>query len=160
MCTLFPQITDTDDFTRSAIQSMQFACEENFMKNMSYWKPNPENNGILEPPSDLRKELCPGLCSGNGVCVNSICKCNDPYTGDDCSINKRIPPKIDSVGFDGLCDIRNHSNCHIVKVKGSGFLENEDLACRTTKIKVLLPFSIVAGCFHLNLHPLSVLQVV
>ena len=119
------------------------------MKNMSYWKPNPENNGTIEPPLDLKKELCPGLCSGNGVCVNSICKCSDPYTGDDCSINKRIPPKIESVGFEGLCDIRNHSKCHLIKIRGSGFLENENLTCRTTKLKVVsvLLLSILCSFF-------------
>ena len=29
---------------------------------------------------------CPRNCSGNGVCVNSWCECNAPYTGNDCQI--------------------------------------------------------------------------
>ena len=106
------------------------------MKNMTYWKPNVENNGALEPPSDLKNEMCPGLCSGNGVCLNATCKCNDPYIGDDCSINKNIPPQIESVGMNGLCDVQNRSNCHIVKIRGSGFLDNEKLGCRITKLRV------------------------
>ena len=147
---VFQQVTDTDIFIRSAIQSMQFTCEETFMKNMSYWEPNPDNNGTLKPPSNLQKELCPGLCSDNGVCVNSTCKCNDPYIGDDCSINKRIPPKIDSVGFEGLCDIRNHSKCHLIKIRGSGFLENENLTCRTIKLKVICVYLQFFIAYFLN----------
>ena len=118
---------------------MQFACEEIFKKNMSYWKQNLNNNGTLQPPP-IFDERCPGLCSGNGVCVNSTCKCSDPYVGDDCSINKNIPPEIDSVGINGLCDVRKSSSCHIVKIRGRGFLENSKLACRTTKLKVCFLF--------------------
>ena len=115
---------------------MQFACEEIFLKNMTFWKPRPDKNGTSEPPTDLKKEMCPGLCSGNGACANSKCKCNDQYTSDDCSVRKKTPPKIDSVGADGLCDVRKRSDCHIVRIRGSGFFENDNLACRTTKLKV------------------------
>ena len=129
-------MTDTDFFTIAAIQSMQVACDEIFLKNMTYWRPNPEKNGAIEPPSDLQKEMCPGLCSGNGVCINSTCKCKEPFTGGDCSVNKKTPPTIESLGRNGLCDIQLSSDCHIIRIRGSGFLENENLACLATRIKV------------------------
>ena len=123
-------------FTISAIQSMQFACDEIFLKNITYWRPNPDNNGTIEPPSDHQKEMCSGLCSGNGVCINSTCKCNEPFTGGDCSVNTTLPPVIESLGRNGLCDIQKHSDCHLVWIRGRGFLENENLACHATKIEV------------------------
>ena len=122
---------------------MQSACDEIFLKNMSYWKANPNRNGSMEPPSDLQKEMCPGLCSGNGICINSACKCNEPFTGDDCSVSKKIPPTIESFGRNGLCDIQKHSDCHIVRIRGRGFLENENLACYTRKLKVCYFFSLM-----------------
>ena len=127
---------DSTEFTITAVQSMQAACEEIFLKNKTFWKPSQGKNGTIEPPTDLRMQMCPGLCSGNGVCTNSTCKCNEPFTADDCSVNKNIPPVIESVGIDGMCDIQKHSNCHIVKIEGRNFLENERLTCFTSKINV------------------------
>ena len=115
---------------------MQFACEEIFFKNMSYWKPNLNKNGTMEPPSDLQKEMCPGMCSGNGICINSTCKCNEQFTADDCSVTKKSPPRIQSVGRDGICDLQKRNDCHIVRIMGSGFFENDNLECITTKLKV------------------------
>ena len=140
-------MTDTEFFTMSAIHSMQLACEEIFLKNMTYWKPNQNKNGTLEPRLDLKREMCPGLCSGNGVCTNSICKCNEPFTGDDCSVNKKVPPTIESLGSNGLCDAKKHNDCHIVWIRGSDFLDSENLACRTTYITV---------CFQLNCKNVSI----
>ena len=111
------------------------------MKNTTFWKPNVENGSILEPPTDLQMQMCPGLCSGNGMCINATCKCNSQFIADDCSVDKKSPPIIDVVGSGGLCDIRKRSDCHIVKVAGKNFVENENLACSTSKLKVFYQFS-------------------
>ena len=115
---------------------MQFACEETVLKNMSYWKPNINKNGTLEAPKDLRKDMCPGMCSNNGMCINSTCICYEGFTGDDCSVNKTMPPNVESLASNGLCDVQKRNDCHIVRVRGNGFLANDKLACLTTKLKV------------------------
>ena len=122
---------------------MQSACEEIFLKNMTYWRLNSKRNGSMEPPSDLEREMCPGLCSGNGVCINSTCKCNEQFIGDDCSVNKKVPPTVQWLGRDGLCDIQEHSDCHIIRIRGRGFLESKNLACYTRKLKVCNFFSLM-----------------
>ncbi len=33
-------------------------------------------------------ELCPNDCSGNGVCENGTCKCNQNFDGSDCSFGE------------------------------------------------------------------------
>ena len=116
---------------------MLFACEETVLKNMSYWKPNKQRNGTLEAPKDLRKDMCPGMCSNKGICINSTCSCDEDFTGDDCSVNKTMPPNIESLASNGLCDVQKRNDCHIVRVRGSGYLANDKLACLTTKVKVV-----------------------
>ena len=114
---------------------MQDACEEIFLKN--YWTSNPTNNGTIGPPMDIANTLCPGLCSGNGKCVNATCICDANYTSADCSVDKSKGPTILSVASNGLCDVRMRNDCHIVRVTGYDFMDSYQLACRATKIKVI-----------------------
>eukprot|EP00795_Rhopilema_esculentum_P008757 gene8757-14783_t len=135
-CITDVQITDNYIFSMSAVRSMQYACEEIFLKNTSYWRLDSTKNSTLTPPMEIAKTLCPSLCSGHGSCVNAKCRCNESYTAADCSINKHNGPSVVSVSSRGLCDARKRNDCEIVRIRGYNFLESEKLSCRATRIKI------------------------
>lgn len=115
---------------------MQDACEEIFLKNMTFWKADQSKNGTIGPPVDIANTFCPGLCSGNGKCVNATCQCYGQWTSPDCSIDGTKGPTLLSVGGNGLCDVRTSINCNIIRITGYNFMETANLSCRATKIEV------------------------
>ncbi len=117
---------------------MQDACEEIFLKNVSYWQVDSAKNGSLGPPKAIAETLCPGLCSGNGQCVNATCICNSNYTSADCSIEKNKGPTVTSIPLNGLCDVRKRSDCEKIRVNGRDFLDSDKLSCRSQHLKVKL----------------------
>ena len=115
---------------------MQDACEEIFLKNTTYWKADPANNGTIGPPMEVARTLCPGLCSGHGICVNATCICERNYTSVDCSVDKRKGPSLLFIASGGLCDVRKSNDCEIVRMVGYDFMEASGLSCRATRIRV------------------------
>ena len=120
---------------------MQVRCEELLLKNLTHWRRKPKigegivaGNKTIYPPKETA--FCPGSCSGNGECIGFECKCKEGFTSDDCSMNENTRPKITAVGTDGLCDVRERRDCHLVKIRGANFMEGGQLVCRATKIKV------------------------
>ena len=106
------------------------------MKNVSYWEPDPAGNGTKRPPREMAQTMCPGQCSGHGTCINATCHCDANYTSSDCSLDKRIGPTVKSIASNGLCDVRQRKDCHLVTVTGRNFMNVKTLSCRSTKLLV------------------------
>ena len=115
---------------------MQDACGEVLIKNISYWEPDPSSNGTTRPPMKMANTMCPGLCRGNGQCINGTCQCNANYTAADCSIDKNKGPSVKKISSNGLCDVRKRKDCHLVKVTGRNFMNSRTLSCQATKLIV------------------------
>ena len=70
----------------SSVGVMKDACEEVTLRNITLWET--DDTGELQPPKAVAEVLCPNECSGNGVCVNATCVCNEGYLSSDCSIHE------------------------------------------------------------------------
>eukprot|EP00794_Sanderia_malayensis_P012364 gene12364-13634_t len=130
------QITDNYTFVGSAIRTMQDACEEVFLTNTSFWELDASKNNSLQPPVAIANTLCPNLCSGNGKCVNATCVCNVGFVSADCSIEKNKGPTVQTIAFDGICDVRKRSDCFKIRINGYDFLDSDQLKCRATQLKI------------------------
>ena len=109
---------------------MVSACKEILYTNVSYWEKSSSNNSTLQAPKQLEQISCPGLCSGNGRCINGSCLCNPGYQSEDCSVNVTKGPSLISIPNHGLCDHRKQKSCHTVRVFGSNFINSGSLVCR------------------------------
>ena len=114
---------------------MQDACEEILLKNTSYWEADPSKNGSMIPSMEMGNTLCPGMCSGHGRCVNATCVCDGNFTSADCSIDKNKGPEMTLVNDSRLCDARNRSDCHLIRISGKDFIDSEQLACLSVEVK-------------------------
>ena len=115
---------------------MQDACEEILLKNTSYWEADPSTNGSMVPSLEMGNTLCLGLCSGHGRCVNATCVCDGNFTSADCSIDKNKGPVVMSIPGNGLCDARNRSDCHLIRISGKDFIDSEQLTCLSIEVKI------------------------
>eukprot|EP00795_Rhopilema_esculentum_P008761 gene8761-14788_t len=126
------QISDNFTFVYSALEKMKNFCEEISLKDLTIWKKDPSKNGTLEPPTVIENVLCPNQCSGNGICVNATCKCNNGFVTADCSIRRGEEPVVLTnwpQRLDGLCDMRKR-DCTSTRVSGYNFIDSEGLKCR------------------------------
>ena len=117
---------------------MKNFCEEISLKDLTIWKKDPSRNGTLEPPSVIENVLCPNQCSGNGICVNATCKCNNDFVTADCSMRGGEEPVVITnwpQRLDGLCDMRKR-DCTSTRVSGYNFIDSEDLKCRVHHAEV------------------------
>eukprot|EP00795_Rhopilema_esculentum_P008755 gene8755-14781_t len=130
------KITDDNEFARAAVRAMQDACEEILLKNTLYWETDPSSNGSMVPSLEMGNTLCPGMCSGNGRCINATCVCDGNFTSADCSIDKNKGPVVTSIPGNGLCDARNRSDCHLIRISGKDFIDSEQLTCLSIKVEV------------------------
>ena len=85
---------------------------------------------------DFNGTFCPGLCHGNGICVNSTCICSENYTSIDCSIDKRRGPTLTSIRDGNTCDLQTASDCNVVGIIGGNFMKTAKSACRTKTFTV------------------------
>ena len=132
------QISDNDTFVMSSIEKMKNYCEEQALKDMTLWKPNPNKNGTLEPPIEVVNVLCPNECSGNGQCVNGTCQCSSGFETADCSMRVGEGPIVITKWppyFDGLCDMRKR-DCSRARVSGYNFIDTDNLKCRASHAEV------------------------
>lgn len=46
-------------------------------------------SGLIGLECAIKADVCPKMCSGNGICdeYNRVCKCDEGYFGDDCSLS-------------------------------------------------------------------------
>ncbi|KAK3593470.1 hypothetical protein CHS0354_036994 [Potamilus streckersoni] len=89
----------------------------------------------------LQDLLCPGDCSGDGICTNGTCMCKDSFIGDDCSLDSSKAPFVSTIVSGDQCDV-NKSPCEAVYVSGSNFHDGTSSSCH------LLELSFKNGSFE------------
>lgn len=57
----------------------------------------------------IRLNSCPSCnssleCSGNGICIEGVCACNESYTGEACD----IPTCPNNCSYNGICRKEEH----------------------------------------------------
>ena len=65
------QISGTTVWLSAAVDLMQSECLSELQANASHWIPvegSDPNNTAIRPPADIMDKICPGDCSGHGVC--------------------------------------------------------------------------------------------
>ena len=72
-----------------------------------------------------------GTCNNQGTCNNTICYCNNNYTGNDCSINKNIPPILNSINSEGnISNLACSTNCNNkILIDGNNFWLSDNISC-------------------------------
>ena len=63
------------------------------------------------------------------------CVCDSGYLAVDCSIKEGLPPVVNSLPLEGLCDMRQRP-CESTVVKGDNFLSSSNLTCKVEYWKV------------------------
>lgn len=87
LCFLWQVLDDYTLAIQSAIEAMASICKEITLREKDkYWKE--DSSGELAPPQEIGNSLCPNECSGNGVCSNGTCLCNQDFITADCSLKK------------------------------------------------------------------------
>ncbi|XP_053389303.1 von Willebrand factor D and EGF domain-containing protein-like [Mercenaria mercenaria] len=81
----------------------------------------------------VEEVTCPNECNGNGKCEKGICVCSAKYIGEDCSVDRTVPPLMEGIPDRGECDLQ-FRECKRTSVFGSNLAETVDLTCH------LVPF--------------------
>lgn len=119
-------------FIQTAIDGLIQDCKSEANRDTSTWVKDEEGN-LVQPNIQIQVNLCPTvnnkICTGNGNCIQTICYCNDGFTGNDCSINKLLPPIITSQS-DFTCDTHGLFQCPTeISVYGTNFWNSPNLRC-------------------------------
>ncbi|VDI18310.1 Hypothetical predicted protein [Mytilus galloprovincialis] len=83
----------------------------------------------------IEQATCPDNCSGNGVCQNGVCGCNDDYFGVDCSLEKTKAPLIEKSAFESICD-NSERPCKKFIIPGLDFYP-KNLTCKFRPFKFI-----------------------
>jgi len=76
--------------------------------------------------------------------ISGRCICSNNYTGSDCSLPvSRVPADV-SLFARGLCRVRS-SNCHVISVTGTGFIDSNRLSCRLQKFAVSIQYTLLSN---------------
>lgn len=118
-----------EDFLAIAIDALEDQCADQGNRDLNTWEKDEDGNPT-EPDKELQTKLCPNSCSGNGDCVRSRCVCFEHFSGDDCSIDSRLPPTLEEID-PPFCDSRGRLGCpKHVTIGGSNFQRTDAIACR------------------------------
>lgn len=123
--------------TRSALlhlTKIKADCRHSLMHNTSLWIMDDVKNKVL-PPSRIMDLLCLNECSGHGQCSRGVCLCADGWLGHDCSVDISAAPRVNNLGNNGLCDVRN-SPCRDLVVSGDNFPNVGGLVCHFEVFKI------------------------
>ena len=117
---------------KSSLSSLQDACKTAALVNPKNYKK--DKKGRLVPNKKIIGKLCPDNCNNRGRCVNGKCRCFKGYASSDCSVNKRLPPKLTYMQSKGMCDLRKRG-CRFESMHGRGFWEGH-INCHIQKARV------------------------
>ena len=117
---------------KSSLSSLQDACKTAALVNPKNYKK--DKKGRLVPNKKIIGKLCPDNCNNRGRCVNGKCRCFKGYASSDCSVNKRLPPKLTYMQSKGMCDLRKRG-CRFESMHGQGFWEGH-INCHIQKARV------------------------
>jgi len=109
-------------------------CRHSLMHNTSLWIMDDVKKKVL-PPSTVMDLLCLNECSGHGQCSRGVCLCAEGWLGHDCSVDVSAPPRVNNLGNNGLCDVRN-SPCRDLVVSGDNFPNLGGLVCHFEVFKI------------------------
>ncbi|RUS80658.1 hypothetical protein EGW08_011562 [Elysia chlorotica] len=114
--------TDSYSYSSALVQSFQETCQQRAASD-----PDPDNAAVANI-------ICPADCNGRGTCSNSVCICNDMYTGSDCSILKTSLPVLEVSTSSIICATDQGSTCNDTRVRGDFFIDGAK--CHLTPIEV------------------------
>ena len=117
---------------KSSLSSLQDACKTAALVNPKNYKK--DKKGRLVPNKKIIGKLCPDNCNNRGRCVQGKCRCFKGYASSDCSVNKRLPPKLTYMQSKGMCDLRKRG-CRFESIHGRGFWEGH-INCHIQKARV------------------------
>ncbi|CAH1784933.1 unnamed protein product [Owenia fusiformis] len=124
---------DNTTWAGAALEALKDQCREELNQNMTY-----ANGTGADLKDDIFDTMCISECNGNGVCSNGTCTCEDPWGGEDCSVDTELPPVLQYLHFFGSCDLRSlrNQNCNSTMVYGDNFLEDGELTCHMEVVEV------------------------
>uniref|UniRef100_A0A0L8G0B6 VWFD domain-containing protein n=1 Tax=Octopus bimaculoides TaxID=37653 RepID=A0A0L8G0B6_OCTBM len=85
------KITDDSSWALDALDNVIMQCTQYYLRNVTKWETVDGNITAKE------LTFCINECSGNGKCVDGICKCDNTFTGPDCSISTNEAPKLQDI---------------------------------------------------------------
>ncbi|XP_078573393.1 von Willebrand factor D and EGF domain-containing protein-like [Branchiostoma floridae x Branchiostoma japonicum] len=133
-CILDVQIIGDFSIAQASVNDMRERCVRKVFENVTLY--DVQDDGQRVPPMVLKAALCPDEdCSGNGLCVDGVCECDEGYTSVDCSLREDSPPAVTSVQNGGLCDIRLRP-CRKVLIEADGIAESANLTCRVKQVQI------------------------
>ncbi|KAM4874047.1 von Willebrand factor D and EGF domain-containing protein [Thomomys bottae] len=128
MCVKDILLKDDISWAEASVALLENECEKRVLEEGKY------NTELDESFEDILSVLkCPGLCSGNGQCMEWGCMCFPGFGSYDCSNVYEKAPEITELENAGICDVQRY-NCVIVTVFGEGFKETPSIKCEVTQL--------------------------
>ena len=125
-------MTGDASWVEVAIENIKQQCLVILEYNIDFWIPDDTGVPYLPP---VVNNICPNDCSGQGVCVETVCICFAGYLGRDCSLDSTTPPTLTKLKYGPVCDVvtRNDS-CRALTVYGNNFINSANLTCHMTRL--------------------------
>ncbi|XP_069853466.1 von Willebrand factor D and EGF domain-containing protein [Dipodomys merriami] len=124
MCVKDVLLKDDASWAEASLALLENECEKRVSE---------EKNWNKEELEDVLLVLkCPGLCSGNGQCMEWGCVCFPGFSSYDCSKLYDKTPEITELENAGFCDVQRY-NCVMVRVFGEDF--KTSIKCEVTKLQ-------------------------
>ncbi|KAK3098745.1 hypothetical protein FSP39_022648 [Pinctada imbricata] len=136
-CKLDLMYTGDYTFAKMALEGALGSCKYSVVRNTALQEDLPELT------TEIFTQICPNNCSGNGICENGSCSCEQSFGGADCSYSLVMPPEVLSVHGDGICD-RSQENCRSVVFYGDNFLQNGNTTCNVSVFQFIADGSLLA----------------
>ncbi|XP_053388862.1 uncharacterized protein LOC128551929 [Mercenaria mercenaria] len=178
-CALDIQLTNNTEWTSISRQSMQDTCTTEIHRNASVRQqvfaevtkvtntssPTLAKNTNATTPSqveiqeiehieklvqEIKEITCLNNCSGNGLCENGICKCDEHFGASDCSLDVKTAPRLVGLIDNGMCDEKD-GKCTHTYVFGEVFF-GSNVTCRLRKFTFGVGESVQLSDKEFNIH--------
>ncbi|XP_061198091.1 uncharacterized protein LOC133206177 isoform X2 [Saccostrea echinata] len=132
-CVADIKISGNTTFIQDTLKTLKGSCLTEATRNEVFYVNQSSDASGLTLFDYISSFLCPGNCSGNGLCVNATCSCFDGFLGTDCSGKLSVPPKDFLLPLNGLCDI---SSRECLKTNIMGFFDVENVTAKFEYFKI------------------------
>ncbi|XP_033756295.1 uncharacterized protein LOC117339040 [Pecten maximus] len=120
------QLTDDQSWAATLLDNIQEQCSIELTFNLTIWI---SIGGTFELPN-LDNDLCPGECSGHGLCNEGVCDCDNGFLGDDCAVSVSDIPSVTSFGHGSFFwNINLPSLGNLLTIYGTDFVDIDTLTC-------------------------------